>query len=204
VIGVAITLSLSYWISIKNEKRDISLYFNAIKLELDENITTLESAIEDLLPSLRYTDYLKAHDKDSLDKDSLKSYQHASYSFTSYSFKTNAFEMFKNSGVMRLVDEKEILLLLWDVYDEFSTVKEAFDVFFPIKWEDIKKETALLLDGKEVKVPMYHFFRLGLPYDLLVPCERALRKSKEMTAKLEDTKMTKPLAKPADVADITE
>ena len=34
VIGVAITLSASYWLSDRNEKRDMALYLTAIKMEL--------------------------------------------------------------------------------------------------------------------------------------------------------------------------
>ena len=42
VIGVAITLSASFWINNRNDKRDMNLYLYAIKLELDENIKFLE------------------------------------------------------------------------------------------------------------------------------------------------------------------
>ena len=44
VIGVAITLSASYWITNKNAERDMDLYLNAIRIELEENIRTLEEA----------------------------------------------------------------------------------------------------------------------------------------------------------------
>ena len=74
VIGVAITLSVSYWISNKSEKRDMALYLNAIKLELEENIKTLERAIENLEPSVRYSNYLKSQDAKSLNSDSINSY----------------------------------------------------------------------------------------------------------------------------------
>ena len=37
VIGVAITLTATLWINKKNEKRDMALYLNAMKIELDEN-----------------------------------------------------------------------------------------------------------------------------------------------------------------------
>ena len=192
VIGVAITLFASYWLGIRNEERDMALYLNAIKMELEENIKILEAAIENLEPSLRYTDYLQSNDKELLNKDSLMSYQYTYYSFTGYSFKTNAFEMFKSSGIMRLVDDKELLLSLWDVYDEFTSVKETFDWFLPIKWEEIKKETALLLEGKEVKFPMYNFYYLDMPYQMMLPCGSALKKSKDVVSKLKEMKMLKP------------
>ena len=90
---------------------------------------------------------------------------------------------------MRLMDDKELLLLLWDVYDEYASVKESFDWFFPIKWDGIMKESSLLIEGKEVKAPMYNFYIMRLPHQLLRPCKNALKKSKEVVSKLEEIKM---------------
>jgi hypothetical protein len=158
---------------------------NAVKLEVEENIKVLEHQIVLLQPSIRYADYLRTHDRNALDKDTLKSYYNICYNFQGPSFKTNAFEMLKSSGMMRLVTNKELLLLLWDAYGELEGVKETFDIMFPIKWEEIKREIPLILAGKEVEVPMYNFFRLSLPYDMLRPCERALERSQEVIVMLE-------------------
>jgi len=186
VAGIAVTLYVNYQVTNQGEKRDLKLYLNAIKLELEENNKLLNKTIEELQPSLRYTDYLVTHDKKSLDMDTIKSYEDAFYSFHGISCRTNAFEMFKSSGTMRLVENKKLLLDLWDVYDEYASVKETFDIFFPIKWEDIKKEVALILDGQKLKVaPMYNYYYLGMPYQVLTPCERALKKSKELALTLE-------------------
>jgi len=185
VAGIAVTLYASDRVSGKSEKRDLKLYLNAIKLEMEENIEILNEAIEDLQPSLKYSDYLMSHNKKSLDKDTIASYKDTYYFIASYGFKTNAFEMFKSSGTMRLVDDKKLLLSLWDVYDELSSVNDTFEWFVPIKWEDMKKEISLLLDDKEVKVPMYNFYATGMPYQILQPCERALEKAKEMILTLE-------------------
>ena len=192
VIGVAITLSASYWLGLRNEKRDMALYLNAIRLELEDNIKTLETAIENLQLSIRYTNYLKSNDKKSLNKDSLKMYQYAYYTITDYTFKTNAFEMFKSSGIMRLVDDKELLLSLWDVYEEFESVKETFDWFLPMKWEDMKKEFSLIIEEREVKAPTYNFYIMDFPSQMVRPCKSALKKSQEMVSRLEEMKMVKP------------
>jgi hypothetical protein len=186
VAGIAVTLYTSDRVTGKSEKRDLSRYMNAVKLEMEENINTLEDVIERLQPSIRYTQYLNTHDRKSLDKDTLQYYaMTCCYSFYSPTFKTNAFEMFKSSGMMRLITDKELLLLLWDVYDVLGSIKDEFDVMFPIKWEDIKRETTLIMEGKEVEVPMYNFYRMGLPYDMLRPCERALEKSREVVVMFE-------------------
>jgi hypothetical protein len=95
--------------------------------------------------------------------------------------------MFKSSGMMRLIADKDLLLLLWDVYDELDDVKDEFDIMFPIKWEDIKREVLLIMEGKKVEVPMYNFYRMGLPYDMLRPCETALEKLKKAVVMFERT-----------------
>jgi len=74
VIGVAITLSASYLIGIKSEKRDMALHLNAIKMELEENAKDIGYLIELLKPELKYTNYLQSHDKKSLHKDTIDSY----------------------------------------------------------------------------------------------------------------------------------
>jgi len=188
VAGIAVTLYTSDRVTGKSEKRDLSRYMNAVKLEMEENITTLEYAIERLQPSIKYAQYLNTHDRKSFDKDTLEYYANSCcYSFYGATFKTNAFEMFKSSGMMRLIADKELLLLLWDVYDELDGVKDEFDIMFPIKWEDIKREVLLIMEGKKVEVPMYNFYRMGLPYDMLRPCETALEKLKKAVVMFERT-----------------
>ena len=187
VAGIAVTLYASDRVSGRSEKRDLKLYLHAVQLEVEENIKTLNEAIEGLRPSVRYYEYLFSHEKESLERDTLSSYVECCYSWSSATFKTNAFEMFKSSGIMRLVNNKELLLLLWNVYGEFGDVKETFDVIFPIKWEDIKREVTMILDGQQEKLvaPMYYFYYMGLPLDLMRPCESALQKSKEMLEMLD-------------------
>ena len=107
VIGVAITLSASYWITNRKEKRDTTLYLNTIKLELKENLKILDEFHQKfILPSVNYSDYLRSYDKKSLNVDSLKYYTYVRgivFNVSPITIKTSAFEMFKTSGSMRLV-----------------------------------------------------------------------------------------------------
>ena len=144
VIGVAITLSAGYWISNRNEKRDMDLYLNAIKLELEENIRILDITNKSLIqPAVRYSDYLQSHDKKSLTMDSLKYYSMhyggTIYNLSTITFKTNAFEMFKTSGYMRLVKNKELMFSIWDTYAILADVKQVFDKYSDLKTEEAKK-----------------------------------------------------------------
>ena len=145
VIGVAITLSASYWITNRNEKSNMALFLNAIKLELEENIKILDETNETFIqPGVRYMDYLiRSHDKHSLNLDSLKFYGiyygGTIYNCSSITFKANAFEMLKTSGYMRLVDRKELLLSIWDTYSILAEMKEIFDKYSDIKTEESRK-----------------------------------------------------------------
>ena len=188
VIGVAITLSASYWISIKSEKRDMALYLNAIKLELEENVETLEQAIADLMPSVKYSNYLLSLDTKSPNRDSINSYGTAFSSVLMYSFQTNAFEMFKNSGVMRLIDDKELLQSLWDMHEELIGTRRISDWYFQEKWNDLKQEIPLLMEGPKMKAaPMYDFYIMKMPEIMMITYEKTLTKSKDMVLKLGKT-----------------
>ena len=190
VIGVAITLSVSVWINNRNEKKDMALYLNAIKLELEENTKILDQAIEELKPAVRYSIYLTLHDKKSLNKDTLRSYIPVCYGISIYTFKTNAFEMFKNSGIMRLTDNKELLMDMWGIYADLSTLKQDYDEYYRRKRSYAEKDLALQGVDKEKfrmklnAVPMYDFYRFG--YVPLEETEEMLKKIKEVLPKLEE------------------
>ena len=185
VIGVAITLSASYWISNKSEKRDMSLYLKAIKLELEENIETLERAIEDLKPSVKYSKYLQSLDTKFLNSDSINSFGDA-FSVNMYSFQTNAFEMLKNSGVMRFIDDKEFLQSLWNMYEGIIGTKTISDWYFQEKWGALKQDIPLLIEGQKQKIAPMYYFHLSMPGIMLAHYEKTLKRSKEMVLKLED------------------
>jgi hypothetical protein len=197
VIGVAITLSASYWLGVKNEKRDITLHLKAIKMELEENAKDMDSLIELLKPELSYTVYLQSHDKKSLDKDTLNSYFFYCYNVAPVvTFKINAFEMFKTSGTMRLVNDRELLLAIWNVYDELALLKQLNDEQNKLKWNFIEKEISLVdVNRGEIErniIPMYDFYKkAGGSMNVLTECERFLEDIKKVVLKLEEVQMTK-------------
>jgi len=191
VIGVAITLSASYWIGIKNEKRDMTLHLRAIRMELQENAKDIGLLIRNLQPAHNYTAYLRSHDKKSLDKDTLNSYFFFCYSPpVSITFKTNAFEMFKSSGTMRLMNDKELLMEIWQVYDGINILKELIDEHNKLKWDFMEKEISLVdvdTDGRIERniIPMYDFYKkTSIPDRLLVASEQFFKNIQELFLKL--------------------
>ena len=162
VIGVAITLSASYWINNRNIEKDIALYLDAIKLELEENIRVLEEANNNFIQtSVNYSGYLMSQEKKLLNLDSLIFYRNIAYNNTPITIKTNAFDMFKAYGNMRLVTDKKLLLSLWDTYAKLAELKQGLEGIQGMKMDEIKKYIYLnsMPDEELLKdPPLYDFY----------------------------------------------
>ena len=189
VIGVAITLSASYWITNRNAERDLNLYLNAIKLELEENIRTFEEANNSIIQvSINYSNYLYSREKKSLDLDSLLFYRdRTAFNNTPLTIKTNAFDMFKTSGNMRLVKDKKLLLSLWETYAKLTEQKQNFEGIQSMKMDEMKKYFYLnSLPEEELlkNPPMYDFYvNMRVPYvqrDLIIYALTFLNETKSM------------------------
>ena len=168
----------------------MDLHLRAIKMELAENASDMGTFVAHLQPAGRYTNYLRSHDKKSLDKDTLNSYAPLCYAAPmNVTFKANAFEMFKSSGTMRLMNDKELLMEIWNVYDGLTILKEMIDEYNKIKWDFIEKEISLVdSDKKEIErniIPMYGFYKkTGIFDNLLIMSERTLKNTHELYIKL--------------------
>ena len=188
VAGIAVTLYVNDMVTHKSEKRDLVLYLNSIKMELEENLKTLDSAVENFRPTVRYSEYVRSFPKKSLNKDTLMAYAQICYPLYRYTFTANAFEMFKTSGTMRLVEDKDLLLSLWEVYDRLTILKELMDWNYQTKWEDMKKELSQVDfggSGQLAEPPLYGYHALGLPDALLQSCEVTAQKAREVIQALE-------------------
>jgi hypothetical protein len=193
VIGVAITLFVSHRIGVNTEKRDMALYLNAIKLEAEENIENLNEITVILKDEVAYGNYLRSNDVKSLNRDSVMSYIHICYEIQIHTFNTNAFEMFKSSGVMRFMNDKDLLLSIWDVYEDFNSINEAFNMVNSIKMEEMKKENPQkIAELKEFEgVPMYNYYFAGTSNSLLSACDEISNKLKALVTKLNELKIIK-------------
>ena len=182
VIGVGITLSASYWITNRKEKSDMTLYLHTIKLELAENKKTLDEIEQHVQKSYNYTAYLSLHNKKLLNADTIRFYSDVYYTMPTLTFKTNAFDMFKTSGNMRLVSDKELLLSIWDTYAVLVELQQQFTAVMAIKFEDMRKESQLvplveilLRSDEEILKnvpPMYNFHVNLLFYNALSQASR--------------------------------
>ena len=198
VIGVAITLSASNWISSISERKNLALYLNTLKIELEENAKSFDHYAIQLQKSVRYANYIQSNDEKSINQDTIIYYARSDNDGLGWAiiqpqtiFNKNAFEMFKTSGSMSQVDNKELLMSIWGVYGYMENIQLFLDMCFQRKGEEVTKEWYLRKEGKQIIVPMQFFYSTDLPHQMALNCERVSEKIKEVVSKLEKTKIDK-------------
>jgi len=194
VLGVTITLSVTLWINNENEKRDMNLFLNAIKIEMEENLTIVDDAREYLQDETKYEEYLRSHDNQSLNNDTIEYYVACCcYQLHKIELSTNAFEMLKSSGVMRLMD-KDLLLSIWKSYQKFITLNDFFNSYYERKFEHIEKE-AILIKNEDLNLeelnykknaPMYNFYTVSIAGAILQNWEENVTFVKEVLLKIDN------------------
>ena len=186
VAGIAITVSIGILINNRNNAKDLEMYLDAIQLELEQNIKDIGLIIESMQRSVDYANYLGAHKKNELNRDTIISYGDAYKTIQSITYKTNAFEMFKLSGVMRLMDDRELLLSIWEGYTYLDEVKMLLEWGFQLKFEEMKKELPQIAAGETDIIPLYNFYAVT-PWPTEMPriCRDASDTLKEILSKLE-------------------
>lgn len=141
VIGIAITVSLGFWVNKKNSEKDLKQFLETMKIEMEENAKKLDLYAVWMGKPVRYALYLQKNNYKSLDKDSLAYYSRSSNFVWDYEqgvvnngcgylmensavdlFSVNAFEMLKASGSLRQIKDKELLMSIWDSYSQMEYV----------------------------------------------------------------------------------
>ena len=196
VAGVAITVGIGLWINNSNNRKDQKQYLDAIKIELENNEKQFDLFAIFLQKSVRYANYIMSNDKKSLNKDTLAYYSQTDdygcgYAYTvsvAAFFPTNAFEMFKSSGSMRQIKDKELLQSIWEIYALIETAKLNIDRYFRIKEEEVMKSLQLQAEGKTLDVPMQVFYTSGIPFEMVRWSKQASKSINETLSKFEKTR----------------
>ena len=199
VIGVAITLSASNWISNRTEKRNLALYLNAIILELETNAESFELQAKKFQKSVKYANYIKLYDEKSINQDTVWYYAQSNDDGCGWGlirseilYSKNAFEMLKTSGVMRFVDDKELLLSISGVYIAMENTQKFLDMCFQRKAEEFTKEWYQMKEGKNITIPMQFFYCYDLPLAMMQTCKDMTELINETLSKLMEVKIIKP------------
>jgi hypothetical protein len=187
VAGIAVTLYVNSWVTNQSEKRDTVCYLNALKLEMEENTEIINNMITMFEDAECYVHYISSHDRKSLNRDSLKNYKEIYYQLYSYTPMTSAFEMFKSSGSMRFIDNKETLQSIWHVYSDIENLKKNIDYYYQQKEKEREKDLQYWREtGKPVDVPMYNFYWMEMEGGMKATCQIRLRAIENVLSKLNE------------------
>ena len=101
-------------------------------------------------------------------------------------FTINAFEMIKISGIMRQINDKELLRSIWESYSQLEYTINHIESIFQEKKEEVKKESQLLAEGKPVVVPMQAIYGTSeFSVSIVYVCQRTSLQLKETISNLE-------------------
>lgn len=164
IIGVAITLYAGNRISSANEKKNMRLQVAAIYTELEDNSGKLDNLIDYYQKHARFSELLQKnlHDPQQPLNDSIRKYQNIIGKIVPFTFKKGAYEMFLQSGAMKLLKDRNLLLNITESYALLEIAKEQHD-----RYNDTKIQ---------LFIPVYEAdARMFLNTDIQNPAEQGLR-----------------------------
>jgi len=199
VTGIAVTVSIGFWVNSINVKKDQKQYLDAIILELKENAEKFDDYAKKLQKSVGYSNYLRSlTDEKSLSLDSVSYYGYCTNDEIGWGeadpvtlYNKNAFEMFKFSGDMRQLDDKELLLSIWKVYYLMESTQERIDGYIQCKKEMMMLEIQRLYKGEKLVARLYFFYMDNIPLYMKCDCEGTAEFIRETVSRLETSKMVK-------------
>ena len=199
VTGIAITVVIGLLANNYNTKTDQQQYVEAIILELKENAENFETYAKRLDKSVRYSNYLRSHDLKSLNQDSIQYYAGTGPdggigwgdSRPVLLYNEDAFEMYKTSGIMRQLDDKELLLSIWKVYHQIKHTQNTIDAIIQNKRDFASDHLRKLDNGEEVVVPIKWFYFNEVPKYMVLDCKSVAELIRETISKIEESKIVK-------------
>ena len=162
VIGIAIAVSINGWISNRSERNNVDAFLQAVRMELETNLELLEGSNQAvILPAVRYAHYLESLGGQPANPDSIRYHlPNVIYNQDGLRAITHAFEMFKFSGYMRLVDP-DLQLVIWATYSFIDEAVQSTRQMSNMRWEEIMRHNFWQTVSDEELVenpPLYDFY----------------------------------------------
>ena len=129
VTGVAITVTTGLWLNNRNNEKDIQLYLENIKMELQNNLEDIYVLQDYYSRTARYSDYLSINEMQNLHPDTLSQYDDLAEYFIFFTYRTNAFDMIKTSGIMRLMKDKKKVMYICHAYDMLESIRAVHEFY---------------------------------------------------------------------------
>lgn len=160
IIGVAVTLYASTLINNTKEKKDLEQQLSLIYTELESNVKSLEGLVDYYYRHERLRKYLI----ESIDNpqvgtnDSIRKYEYTAGEMFVFVYKKGAYEMFLNSGAIKLMTNRNLLLDITECYTMLEIIKNDFDKYAEMKTIEFQKLNNLskTTHNKSILNPEYH------------------------------------------------
>ena len=160
VIGIAIAVAINGWISSRSERNNVDTFLQTVRLELEANLESLHRSNRDkILPQVRYANYLISLDGQPANLDSLIYHSNRIGNHDGLFVMTHAFEMFKFSGYMRLLDP-DLQLALWETYSVLNKMVQISIWLRDMRLEEMKNTPWWTVSDEELvkNPPWYNFY----------------------------------------------
>lgn len=139
IVGVAVTLSASGVIVDMREQDDLKQQLDAIYLELNYNKDKTEMLVKYYQDheKLKNLLILSLDKKNQINADTMNFYLRHVGKITQFTYKKGAYEMFVNSGAMRLMKDRKLLIEITDSYAILETTKDTHKTYLDMKTQEI-------------------------------------------------------------------
>lgn len=141
IIGVAVTFIVSGLISDAKDRKDLNMQLDAIYMELEKNVVKLDELIQmhenHKLLANALEEYLSDPKEEAM--DSLDKYSFVINELPSFNYHRSAYEMFVNSGAMKLMNNRQLLLNITETYIMLENTKDELELYKASKHNEARK-----------------------------------------------------------------
>jgi hypothetical protein len=161
IIGVAVTLYAGDVIGNLKEQKDLNLQLAAIYTELEFNL----ERVDEIINIHKRHDHLRESIMENIDhpqqvNDSINKPNSGIGSRASFIYKKGAYEMFINSGAMKLLANRQLLLEITECYIWLESTKEGSQRYYEAKMQELSKlnnlDTKTYLGNIDISDPRFH------------------------------------------------
>jgi hypothetical protein len=135
VFAVSLSIWLHGWAEGLKDRREEREFLTGLKEDLEADMKEMRSDLQwhrNALAGLRYFERVGAGEP--LNADSMSHYQWVLFSYTQIEPRVSRFEALKGSGRMNIIENKELLLAITDIYTkDFPLIRRRNDYFNALK-----------------------------------------------------------------------